>query len=162
MDLIDVRSPAEYNGGHAEGAANLPLPQVTPEAVQALRKGRDGEPVYIICQSGGRSQAACNLLANAGMTHIINVVGGTSAWKAAGLPVTQGPASWQQYIRPAGIVLMLAGIILGFTVSWYFLILTAATWLGMVLSGNCPLLCVLRARMLRPSNTNCTGTCSIK
>jgi hypothetical protein len=61
-----------------------------------------------------------------------------------------------------GIVLMLAGIILGFTVSWYFLILTAATWLGMVLSGNCPLLCMLRARLLRPTAGNCAGCCSTK
>lgn len=154
--LIDVRSVMEYNGGHAEGAVNLPLPQVTPQAVQALRQGKDSEPVYVICHSGGRSKTACERLAAANLPNIVNVTGGTAAWKQAGLPVVRQPGSLQPYIRPVGIAVILTAIILGFTVSAYFFILAVVAWVGIVLTAGCPLLA-----MLRPSKGCSSGGCCL-
>jgi rhodanese-related sulfurtransferase len=78
--LIDVRSPAEYAGGHAAGARNLPLDQL----MQRLDE-LPPEPL-IVCQSGARSARAVALLRQAGRP-AIDVAGGTSAWRAAGLPM---------------------------------------------------------------------------
>ena len=79
--LIDVRTPQEYAAGHVPGAVLVPLGfTLSDPAIQALDKDK---PVYVICQSGGRSSRAADQLA-AGGFHAINVKGGTGAWKASG------------------------------------------------------------------------------
>ena len=57
--LIDVRSPAEFAGGHIPGSINLPI--------QALQRAEDqlgdpDAPIYVYCQSGARSSRAAKLL----------------------------------------------------------------------------------------------------
>lgn len=80
--FIDVRSRAEYNGGHARGAQNIPLETIDLHANE-LKSFRE---VYVICQSGGRSAQAVNHLLAQGV-NALNVSGGTSAWQSEGLPV---------------------------------------------------------------------------
>lgn len=83
--LIDVREPAEYEQAHVPGAQLVPLSTV-PDSVAAFTS--DG-PTYVICQSGGRSAAACDFLASQGVT-VINVAGGTMGWMASGFDVATG------------------------------------------------------------------------
>ncbi len=85
VQLLDVRTPGEFSSGHVPGAKLAPLSDLSPEhpEVAALDKA---QPVYIICQSGGRSSRAADQLAAAGFT-TINVQGGTGAWVAQGGPV---------------------------------------------------------------------------
>jgi hydroxyacylglutathione hydrolase len=45
--------------------------------------------VASICGSGYRSSVSASLLMKYGHPRIINVLGGMSAWKAAGLPLSQ-------------------------------------------------------------------------
>lgn len=86
VPLIDVRTPAEYAAGHVPGAVNVPLGFApTDPALAGLDRSA---PVYVICQSGGRSSRASDQLASAGF-HAVNVEGGTSAWIAAGHEVAQ-------------------------------------------------------------------------
>lgn len=80
--VIDVREPDEYASGHARGAVNLPLSQLGGR----LDDVPTDRPVHIICQSGGRSAQATEALASRGWD-AIDVIGGTSAWIAARLPV---------------------------------------------------------------------------
>lgn len=80
--FIDVRSLAEYQGGHAVGAQNIPLE--TLEAHTSSLKEFDA--VFVICQSGGRSSNAVNFLLTQDV-NAFNVTGGTSAWQIAGLPI---------------------------------------------------------------------------
>jgi rhodanese-related sulfurtransferase len=80
--FIDVRSSTEYDGGHAEGAKNIPLNTLINQA-EELSKYDD---VYVICQSGGRSSQAVQFLVSNGI-HAVNVSGGTNAWQSAGLPI---------------------------------------------------------------------------
>lgn len=80
--FVDVRTSAEYTGGHAAGAVNLPL-----DSLAGNLGGLDRErPVYVICESGRRSQKGAEILMQNGFREIYNVEGGTSAWTAAGLP----------------------------------------------------------------------------
>lgn len=81
--LIDVRTEAEYAGGHAPKAANFPLDDL-PKHLEKLDKNK---PVYIICQTGRRSQKGAEILRQAGFREIYNIQGGTSAWIQAGFPV---------------------------------------------------------------------------
>lgn len=80
--VIDVREGDEYAEGHVPGAELLPLPLV-PLRAHELPKG---EPVYVICASGGRSAQASMFLERAGVD-ARTVVGGTSAWIRSGRPV---------------------------------------------------------------------------
>jgi len=82
--LVDVRTKKEYDAGHVPGALHLPL-QELGDRLGELEVWRGG-PVYLICQSGGRSARAQAQLSAAGFT-AVNVVGGTGAWKAAGYPL---------------------------------------------------------------------------
>ncbi len=81
--FIDVRSPEEFGAEHAEKAVNVPLEKVETELVK-LDKSR---PIYVICQTGRRSQLASETLDKNGFKEVYNVEGGTSAWKKAGLPI---------------------------------------------------------------------------
>lgn len=82
VGFIDVRSKAEYQSGHAEGAKNVPLETILSKA-ESLKNFTE---VYVICQSGGRSAMAVNQLLSEGV-NAVNVSGGTSAWRSAGLPM---------------------------------------------------------------------------
>ena len=82
--LVDVRNPDEFASGHARGAQNCPLPSLA----QCIDKLKNFGEVYVICQSGGRSSAAVSKLVSENV-RAINIRGGTSAWRASGLPITQ-------------------------------------------------------------------------
>jgi rhodanese-related sulfurtransferase len=85
--LIDVRQPDEFVAVRVPGAKLIPLTDV-PERVEEIP---DGERVYVICASGGRSARAVDYLNRQGLD-TVNVAGGTKAWLEAGLPVEHGPA----------------------------------------------------------------------
>lgn len=83
--VIDVRTPAEFAEGHIPGAYNIDIHALDfTERIKAF----DPEATYIInCQSGGRSARATSLMHELGFTKAVNLTGGITAWKAAGLPV---------------------------------------------------------------------------
>ena len=79
--LIDVRSDAEWNAGRIAQANHEFLGRL-PDTVFEISNGK---PVVTQCQSGARSAIAASILQAAGVD-AINMTGGMSAWKAAGLP----------------------------------------------------------------------------
>ena len=92
--LIDVRTPAEFAGGHARGATNVPARRIDAAALA----GSSG-PVYLICRGGTRATEVCErLAAGTPVVRAVVVEGGTLAWAAAGLPVDRAP-DWRAYRR---------------------------------------------------------------
>lgn len=85
--FVDVRTPGEYADGHASRAINIPLDSLGT-SMDRLEKN---EPVYLICETGNRSKKAAVMLKEAGFNNVINVSGGTQAWKAANLPIETKP-----------------------------------------------------------------------
>ena len=83
--FIDVRTPEEFNSGHAYRAKNIPLDTLG----QNLDKLEKNEPVYLICQTGRRSMQAAKMLNEAGYPQTISIAGGTTAWQEAGLPMAK-------------------------------------------------------------------------
>jgi len=86
--LLDVREPFEFAGPfgrHAPGAVLVPLATV-PQRLDVLPDDPEAE-VLVICRSGGRSARAAEYLIETGRRRVFNVMGGTDAWVAAGLPV---------------------------------------------------------------------------
>ena len=86
--VLDVREGEEYAAGHLPGARLLPL-GVLPVRMHELDQG---PPVYVVCQGGGRSAQAAELLSGAGFD-ARSVSGGTAAWTKSGRPVETDRAS---------------------------------------------------------------------
>lgn len=74
--LLDVRTPGEYRTGHIPGSVNLPLDRLTQ--IAQVAPSPDAR-LFVYCQSGGRSRAACTQLVKLGYTDVTNL-GGISAW----------------------------------------------------------------------------------
>jgi rhodanese-related sulfurtransferase/glyoxylase-like metal-dependent hydrolase (beta-lactamase superfamily II) len=87
LQVLDVRRPGEYSAGHVPGAVSVPLDRLEAETPR-LDTSR---PTVVICAGGYRSSAGTALLRRAGFEDLYNVVGGTSAWVAAGYP-TERPS----------------------------------------------------------------------
>jgi hydroxyacylglutathione hydrolase len=83
--VVDVRQPKEWRQGHIEGAIYLTGAEM-PTRWREVPKDR---PLALICGSGYRSSVAASLLAHHGYDHLTNVLGGMTAWYAAGLPTTK-------------------------------------------------------------------------
>ncbi len=60
--IIDVRTPGEYAGGHAPGSLNIPLGQLEAH-LGDLDKNR---PVVLCCATGSRSGMAARFLQSLG------------------------------------------------------------------------------------------------
>ncbi len=116
LELVDVRTPAEFREVHAEPARNVPLERLDPGALIRQRPGQLHEPLYVICHSGSRGKQACEKLSEAGFEQVINVEGGTQAWEQAGLPVVRGKKtlSLERQVRIAAGLLVLLGSVSGY------------------------------------------------
>ena len=137
IDLIDVRTPAEFQEVHVEFARNIPLGELDPAQFVQARNGAANEPLYVICRSGGRGQQACEKFAKAGFTNAINVEGGTLACESAGLPLVRGHKvmSLERQVRITAGSLVLLGVLLGWFVHPYLYGLSAFIGAGLVFAG---------------------------
>ena len=84
VKVLDVRQPAEWAAGHIEGATFITGAEL-PRRLDMVPKDT---PVAVVCGSGYRSSVAASLLASTGRSDVSNVVGGMSAWRRAGHPIT--------------------------------------------------------------------------
>ena len=138
IDLIDVRTPAEFAEVHAEGARLEPLDRLDPKSILASRTGARDDPIYLICRSGARAAKACGAFRAAGFSNAVSVQGGTDAWEKAGLPVARGRSkviSLERQVRIGAGLLVLLGILLGWLVHPLLFGLAAFIGAGLVFAG---------------------------
>ena len=79
--VVDVRTNAEWNSGHVDGALHLVLDDLSKN-VARVPAGRE---LVVVCKSGYRSSIAASLLRHAGFEQVTDLVGGMDAWNAAGV-----------------------------------------------------------------------------
>ena len=134
LELIDVRTPLEFREVRAAGARNVPLDLLDPDE---LMKGRNGQPLFVICKGGTRGAKAQQKLCDAGYDNVVNVEGGTEAWVAAGLPVVRGKKamSLERQVRIAAGFIVLVGALLGLFVHPYFAGISAFVGAGLMFAG---------------------------
>ncbi len=77
IQLIDVRTPGEYQNGHVKKFKNIPLQSLKDQSKQ-LKKDKE---VVVICRSGNRSMRACRILKKQGFENLTNVRGGMNMWR---------------------------------------------------------------------------------
>ena len=85
VQVVDVRSPNEWQSGHVPGARHLFLPELREKAAQLDQR----RPVAVYCASGYRASIGASILQQEGFAEVRNVPGSWQAWKKAGLPVAQ-------------------------------------------------------------------------
>jgi rhodanese-related sulfurtransferase len=85
LQLIDVRTPGEYAGGHLAGAKLVPLHEIGNRLSEIDKR----KPVLLYCATGHRSGMALQLLLEHGYAQVKHIEGGILAWQDAGLPVTK-------------------------------------------------------------------------
>jgi rhodanese-related sulfurtransferase len=97
IQVLDVRTPGEYQSGHLKNAllADWNNDGEFQQRVKALDKSK---PVYTYCLSGGRSSAAMQYLKQNGFT-AYNLSGGISAWKRENKPVEQAASVKQMNLQ---------------------------------------------------------------
>ncbi len=66
--VVDVRTPAEFRGGHVTGSKNIPLDQIQSR----LAELDPAKPVLLCCASGSRSAMAVSWLKQRGFTEVHN------------------------------------------------------------------------------------------
>jgi len=78
VQLIDVRTPAEFKEGYIENAILIDFKAENFKTkVQELDKNK---PVYLYCRSGKRSASASTILKDLGFKEIVDLEGGYLAW----------------------------------------------------------------------------------
>ena len=86
IQILDVRTPGEYDGGHIKGAllADWNNKEEFNRRVAFVDKTK---PVYVYCLAGGRSAAAAKKMRAEGYEKVYELSGGINAWKAAARPL---------------------------------------------------------------------------
>lgn len=133
--LLDVRTPAEFEEAHIEGAILHPLSELSPGEVKAMSEGKSA--CVVICRSGNRARQAAEKLVAQGIRNLQVLEGGVLAWEAAGLPLNRGAKmmSLERQVRIAAGALVFTGAVLGFFVSPAWIGLCAFVGAGLVFAG---------------------------
>jgi rhodanese-related sulfurtransferase len=77
--VLDVREDDEWVHGHIEDATHIAMGDVPAR----LDEVPEGDPLYVVCRSGGRSARVAAWLNQNGFD-AVNVAGGMGEWEAAG------------------------------------------------------------------------------
>jgi rhodanese-related sulfurtransferase len=79
VQLLDVRTPKEYEDGHIEGAVNIDYFDESFLSQVEQRFDKD-QPVMLYCRSGNRSAKATAIMKEAGFKEIYDLKGGFMQW----------------------------------------------------------------------------------
>ena len=166
VDVIDVRTPMEFQEVHVQNARNLPLDQLKPEQLENERNGSE-RMLALVCRSGSRGKQACEKLLSAGFANVVNVEGGTLACVEAGLPVIRGKKvlSLERQVRIAAGFLVLVGAVFSWIVHPAFAGLSAFVGAGLMFAGitdTCGmgmLIAKMPWNQVKPTEQTCQTTC---
>jgi len=76
VNIIDIRSVANFNNNHIPGAKNIPFDALIISPSKYLNKQSS---YYIYCQKGQKSLKTCQILNSLGY-NTKNIIGGYEAW----------------------------------------------------------------------------------
>jgi rhodanese-related sulfurtransferase len=133
--LLDVRTPAEFEESHIDGAVLHPITELNPGEVARLSAGK--RETVVICRSGGRARQAAEKLVSSSLPSVRVMEGGMQAWELSGLPVVQGrrTISLERQVRIAAGALTFIGAALGYFVNPAWIGLSAFVGAGLMFAG---------------------------
>ncbi len=92
-DVLDVRTPAEFESAHIAGSHNVPL-DVLGKNTSKVAEQLDGD-VVLVCKSGQRAAKAAALLRDSGLNTGLVLQDGLTDWERNGFDVQRGNARWE-------------------------------------------------------------------
>ena len=163
VDLIDVRTPAEYASAHVPGASLHQLDGLDCGAVLASRKAVSHAPIYILCHAGTRAMKAAAKFAEAGFSDAVVVEGGTQAWVDAGFPVEKSakaviPLDRQLQLTVGALVI--TGVLLSHFGNPHWIWLSGFVGAGLMLAGAtgfCPMRSLIALMPWNQKGKCCSG-----
>lgn len=85
VQLVDVRTPEEFDKGYIANAQNINYNSPSFEAeIEKLDKSK---PVIVYCQKGSRSAKCAKKMKDAGFVKIYDLEGGLAKWKYKGYDI---------------------------------------------------------------------------
>ena len=81
VQLVDVRTPDEYNAGKIDDAINIDYFD-QDNFKKAFEKLDKNKPLFVYCRSGHRSHESAVLLEKMGFKEIYDLEGGYIAWSS--------------------------------------------------------------------------------
>lgn len=132
--LIDIRDADEYAREHIPVAQSVPL-----DTLPAGLKAGAGDTIIFHCQSGARTSGNADRLARAAAPAQAFVIeGGIQGWKQAGLETVEDrsqPLPLMRQVQIAAGLLILCGVVLGYSVSGGFFLLSGFVGAGLLFAG---------------------------
>lgn len=83
IQLIDIRTPQEFQSGHLKNAVNINY--FDPDFLSKINQLDKNKGVYIYCRSGNRSSGAIRKLEDSGFPKIYDLKGGILNWNRSNL-----------------------------------------------------------------------------
>jgi rhodanese-related sulfurtransferase len=94
LEVVDVRTPGEFETLHVPHARNLPLDELDQHLDEIRQLVDDGREVVLVCRAGSRAHQAQEQLVAAGLPELPILEGGMLAWQEADGPVVQDVIRW--------------------------------------------------------------------
>ena len=118
VEIIDVRTPGEFESIHIPTARNIPLDELRGRLDEVRALVDAGSEVVLSCRTENRARQAQQLLTAAGVPSLPIVEGGIVAWEADGAPVVRGVARWdmERQVRFTAGVLVLVSILVSLVI----------------------------------------------
>ena len=133
IQLVDVREYPEFKAKHISGSILCPLSALKEKTSQIEK----GQPVFLICKSGMRSQQAASELIAFGYDCTV-LDGGIGSWEDKGLPVVEGETSvWamDRQVRLTAGLMVAFGILFSWIVYPGFIFLSLFVGIGLIYSA---------------------------
>lgn len=137
--LIDIRESDEFAREHVPGAHHVPLSGFD---VADFPDDRDKVAIFH-CASGARTAEAAPHILGTAFAEVYQLDQGLAGWKKAGLKTLVNrkmPISIQRQVQMTAGLMVLIGVVLGFTISPWFFALSGFVGAGLTfagLSGTC-------------------------
>lgn len=96
IQIVDVRTPEEFAGGHLAKAININYNSGNFE--QQLSQLSKSKTTFVYCLSGGRSSSAMTAMTKNGFAKVLNMKGGILAWKANNFPLEAAGSTSGEWI----------------------------------------------------------------
>jgi len=158
-DLIDVRTPVEFQQVHLPDSISMPLESLAP--AQAELKFSPDHPLILICRTGNRAKMAAHKFETAGFKNTKILEGWIESWLNESRFVERSATSTislERQVRIAAGFLVFIGSLLAYFLSPLWLILPAFVGLGLAfadITDTCGM-ALLLARM--PWNQACQNS----
>ncbi|WP_113631829.1 rhodanese family protein [Pectobacterium peruviense] len=152
--LIDIRQPEEYAREHIAQARLHPLNSSAGYSLP--EEERKGKVVIFHCLSGMRSEQNAEILVKSVFPATVFLLnGGMTAWKKAGFPTeinNKQPIELMRQVQIAAGVLILSGVLLGYSVNSTFFLLSGFVGAGLLFAGMTGFCGMARLLMKMPWN----------